>query len=122
MDTLKLDAPLVTREPEVLLDPTLPVGRYLVSLVVTTDRGESVPATLQITVQRAIVRPPILEPVIEPVRPPVLEPVSPVVRPTPGTVVIGTTPGTTVIGTTPIREPGRPRKPRAKPPRPKKEE
>jgi hypothetical protein len=114
VDTLKLNARLRTAEPEVLLDPTLPVGRYVVSLVLTTDRGESEPAKLTITVQRRIVRPTGVQPVLEPLRP---TPVPPVVRPTPIRPVTPVTGPTPVIRGAP--EP-RPRKPRAKKPAAKK--
>ncbi|MCU7375506.1 hypothetical protein PEC18_32960 [Paucibacter sp. O1-1] len=52
METLKLDAPLSTREPEVLLDPRLPVGAYIVRLVIEGPSGKSAPATLLLRVQR----------------------------------------------------------------------
>lgn len=50
METLKLDAPLATREPRVLLDSRLPVGVYRVELVVQGNSGKSAPATLLIKV------------------------------------------------------------------------
>jgi hypothetical protein len=50
METLKLNAPLQTREPQVELDPQLPPGRYLVQLVVQSARGKSLPAELHIVV------------------------------------------------------------------------
>lgn len=46
METLKLGATLATREPQVLLDPRLPVGTYRVQLVVQGRAAESAPATL----------------------------------------------------------------------------
>jgi hypothetical protein len=134
VETLKLNNRLRTAEPEVLLDPTLPAGRYVVSLVLTTDRGVSEPAKLTIKVQPRIVRPTDLEPVLEPLRP---QPVPPIVRPTP---IAPIRPVTPVTGPVPVirgaPEP-RPRKLRAKKsaakksgakkqrskkPRPKKEE
>lgn len=120
METLKLNARLRTAEPEVLLDPTLPVGRYVVSLVVTGEQGDSTAATVQITVQRAIVRPPVIEPVLPtPVRP---VPVIPVVGPGVVTPVVVTP----VAGPTPVRDLKPPRAPERKPgpkrPRRKKEE
>jgi hypothetical protein len=120
VETLKLNARLRTEESEVLLDPTLPVGRYVVSLVLATDQGVSEPAKLTITVQRRIVRPTGLEPVVEPLRPPT---VRPTVRPTPITPIRPVTPVTPVTGPTPVirgaPEP-RLRKPRAKKPAVKK--
>jgi hypothetical protein len=50
METLKPDAPLVTREPTVLLDPLLPEGVYRVQLIVESSRGKSAPATMLIKV------------------------------------------------------------------------
>lgn len=109
METLKLNARLRTGEHEVLLDPTLPVGRYLVSLVVTGDRGESMPATLRITVERAIVRPPVVGPVL-------LTPVAPA-RP------MAVTPAAARTATRNLTPPRAPkRKPSVKKPRRKIEE
>ena len=51
METLKLGATLAVREPQVLLDPTLPPGKYRVTLVLITDRGESEPAQLRLVVR-----------------------------------------------------------------------
>lgn len=51
METLKLGASITVREPQVLLDPTLGPGRYRVTLVLLTDRGESAPAELRIVVR-----------------------------------------------------------------------
>jgi hypothetical protein len=50
MDTLKLDAPLTVKEPEVLLDPKLPVGTYRVQLVVEGPTGKSQAANVLIKV------------------------------------------------------------------------
>lgn len=50
MDTLKLDAPLVTREAVVQLDRKLPVGVYRVQLVVEGRSGKSAAAALVIKV------------------------------------------------------------------------
>ena len=50
METLKLDAPLTTKEPTVLVDPKLPVGTYSVELVVQGSTGKSAPAKLLIKV------------------------------------------------------------------------
>ena len=50
METLKLDTRLKTAEPAVALDPGLPPGRYQVTLVVTSERGDSLPAGLLLTV------------------------------------------------------------------------
>jgi hypothetical protein len=52
METLKLGATLATREPEVLLDARLPVGVYVVRLVVEGAGGKSAPATLLIRIVR----------------------------------------------------------------------
>jgi hypothetical protein len=52
METLKLDVPLTVREPQVLLDPRLPVGIYRVQLVVQGASGKSAPAFLLIKVIR----------------------------------------------------------------------
>lgn len=52
METLKLGAALATREPIVLLDASLPVGQYIVRLVVEGPRGRSAPATLVIRIVR----------------------------------------------------------------------
>jgi hypothetical protein len=140
VETLKLGARLQTRDSEVLLDPTLPVGRYVVTLVVTTDRSESEPAKLTITVQRPIVPPPAPEPSDRPFRPtpepPVLRPtpVPPVVRPTPVPPIARPTPVPPIVRPSPVppvlrpipvnrdATPPRPRKSRAKKARPKKEE
>jgi hypothetical protein len=51
METLGLNARLRTSAPEVQVDPRLPAGRYVVSLTVTSERGESRVATLRFTVQ-----------------------------------------------------------------------
>lgn len=51
METLELNVPLRTTGPEVRVDPRLPAGRYVASLTVTSDRGESRVATLRFTVQ-----------------------------------------------------------------------
>jgi methionine-rich copper-binding protein CopC len=51
VETLELGARLRTTAPEVQVDPRLPAGRYVVSLTVTSERGESRVATLQFTVQ-----------------------------------------------------------------------
>ncbi|WP_157270212.1 hypothetical protein [Azohydromonas aeria] len=51
METLKLSAPLTTREPVVLLDPRLPPGRYRVELVVASATGRSEVAVLFINVK-----------------------------------------------------------------------
>ncbi len=51
METLHLDDRLRTAGPEVQIDPRLPAGRYVVSLTVTSERGESRVATLRFTVQ-----------------------------------------------------------------------
>lgn len=53
METLELNVPLRTTRPEVRVDPRLPAGRYVVSLTVTSERGESRVATLRFTVQAA---------------------------------------------------------------------
>ena len=50
METLRLDVPLAVKEPQVLLDPKLPVGTYVVQLVVEGNRGKSAPAQLVIKV------------------------------------------------------------------------
>jgi hypothetical protein len=50
MDMLELGAPLSTGVPEVQIDPRLPAGRYVVSLTVTSERGESRVATAHLTV------------------------------------------------------------------------
>lgn len=50
METLKVDAPLTVKEPEVLLDPKLPVGTYRVELIVQGSTGKSEPANLLIKV------------------------------------------------------------------------
>jgi len=50
METLELGARLSTGAPEVQIDPRLPAGRYVVSLTVTSERGESRVATMQFTV------------------------------------------------------------------------
>lgn len=50
METLHLDDRHRTAGPEVLIDPRLPAGRYVVSLTVTSERGESRVATLRFTV------------------------------------------------------------------------
>lgn len=52
METLKLGAKLATREPTVLLDDSLPVGVYIVRLVVEGPSGKSEPATLLIRIVR----------------------------------------------------------------------
>jgi hypothetical protein len=52
METLKLDVPLATREPAVQLDHRLPVGTYVVRLVIEGRSGKSAPASLVIRVQR----------------------------------------------------------------------
>lgn len=53
METLTLGRELEVREPGVLLDPRLPVGRYRATLIVTSARGESLPAVLNIIVREA---------------------------------------------------------------------
>ena len=50
METLTLEAPLTVKEPGVLLDPKLPVGTYIVRLVVQGSTGKSAPAQLLIKV------------------------------------------------------------------------
>lgn len=50
METLRLNARLLTTVPEVRIDPRLPAGRYVVSLTVTSERGESRLATVRFTV------------------------------------------------------------------------
>jgi hypothetical protein len=50
METLKLDERLALREPDVLLNPQLPVGTYRVELVVEGSSGKSEPAFLLIKV------------------------------------------------------------------------
>lgn len=50
METLKVDAPLTVREPQVQLDPRLPVGTYRVQLVVQGSAGRSASASLLIKV------------------------------------------------------------------------
>jgi hypothetical protein len=57
METLELGARLSTGVPEVQVDPRLPAGRYVVSLTVTSERGESRVATLQFTVMAGRVGP-----------------------------------------------------------------
>ena len=52
METLRLDVPLTVREPQVLLDPRLPVGIYRVRLIVQGPSGKSEPAFLLIKVSR----------------------------------------------------------------------
>ncbi|HEU4621362.1 MAG TPA: hypothetical protein VFS42_03985 [Burkholderiaceae bacterium] len=52
MDTLKLGQPLDSREPRVLLDPSLKPGRYVARLVVRGPSGESVPAQVVLVVVR----------------------------------------------------------------------
>ena len=52
METLKLDAPLATREPVVALDPRLPPGTYRVTLVVEGTTGKSAPTTMLIRIFR----------------------------------------------------------------------
>jgi hypothetical protein len=74
VETLKLGTTLTVREPGVLLDPTLAPGKYRVTLVVLTDRGESEPAELRIVVRRG--RTPG-RPIITPTTP--ITPVTPVV-------------------------------------------
>jgi hypothetical protein len=134
VETLKLNARLRTEEPEVLLDPTLPVGRYVASLVVASERGESAAATVRFTVLRAVVRPSVGDPVLpvpaEPVRPAPAEPVRPApvepIRPVPvrpGVRPSGTTPA---VAPTPPRAakrtPGRKKPSRKKPQRKSKKE
>ena len=74
METLKLGTTLTVREPGVLLDPTLAPGKYRVTLVVLTDRGESEPAELRIVVRQG--RTPG-RPIITPTTP--ITPVTPIV-------------------------------------------
>lgn len=50
METLELETPLAVKEPEVQLDPRLPVGTYRVELVVQGSTGRSEPASLLIQV------------------------------------------------------------------------
>lgn len=50
METLTLEVPVTVKEPQVLLDPKLPVGTYLVRLVVAGNSGKSAPAQLVIKV------------------------------------------------------------------------
>jgi hypothetical protein len=50
METLELNAHLLTSAPEVRIDPRLPAGRYVVSLTVTSERGVSRVATVRLTV------------------------------------------------------------------------
>ncbi|HET8747463.1 MAG TPA: hypothetical protein VFM98_17820 [Ramlibacter sp.] len=52
METLTLERPLTVKEPEVLLDPQLPEGTYLVRLVVQGSTGKSEPAELVIKVSK----------------------------------------------------------------------
>lgn len=52
MATLRLDGELVTREPLVEVDSALPAGRYIATLVVVGDSGQSEPARVHITVAR----------------------------------------------------------------------
>lgn len=56
METLKLNTRLKTAEPTVALDPELPPGRYQVTLVVSGERGESLPAELSLTVLGSVPR------------------------------------------------------------------
>jgi len=51
VETLHLKRRLRTPGPEVQIDPRLPAGRYVVSLTVTSERGDSRVATLRFTVQ-----------------------------------------------------------------------
>ncbi|HEX6827863.1 MAG TPA: hypothetical protein VF104_02665 [Burkholderiales bacterium] len=63
METLKLDARLRTLEPAVEIDPGLPPGRYRVTLVATSARGDSLPAEMLLTVvEPRILRTPIITP------------------------------------------------------------
>jgi hypothetical protein len=50
VETLELNGRLRTGRPEVRIDPRLPAGRYVVSLTVTSERGESRVATVRLTV------------------------------------------------------------------------
>ncbi|HTU67545.1 MAG TPA: hypothetical protein VMF52_16465 [Steroidobacteraceae bacterium] len=58
METLKLGDKLQTREPQVLLDPTLKPGKYRVTLSIVGTTGESEPVELRIAiVERTDTRP-----------------------------------------------------------------
>lgn len=48
MEILKLGQTLVTQGPQVLLDPGLRPGTYVVQLIVTGTQGESAPAQVRI--------------------------------------------------------------------------
>lgn len=50
MKTLELGARLSTGAPEVQIDPRLPAGRYVATLTVASERGESRVATVRFTV------------------------------------------------------------------------
>lgn len=92
-DTLMLGQTLVTKVPEVLLDPTLKPGKYRVRLVVSTPDGDSDPAEMRLVVLEKQVTTPTPAPVVPspthviPLPTPVIPLPTPVVPvPTPGPV------------------------------------
>ena len=52
METLKLQGPVKSAEPQVALDPALAPGRYRVTLVASGVRGDSLPAEIDIVIMR----------------------------------------------------------------------
>lgn len=72
MATLKLDEPIRTRDAVVDIEGDLPIGNYVVRLVVETANGRSAPAELVVRVVRG------LDPRLD-TR---LDPINPILRPT----------------------------------------
>ena len=98
MTTLTRNEPFASREPTLAIDAGLLPGTHRFQLEVIDSSGlRSRPDTATLVVQRRIVGPPVLDPVI---RPPLLDPVRPVVRPPLTGPVIR-----------PLRRPRRPRPP-----------
>lgn len=69
MPTLPLNRPFETRDPNVVVENDLVIGRHRFALVVVDeDSNESAPVQHVVEVRRAIITP--LEPIVGPVSPP----------------------------------------------------
>jgi hypothetical protein len=69
MPTLPLNRPFETRDPNVVVENDLVIGRHRFALVVVDEDGnESAPVQHVVEVRRAIITP--LEPIVGPVSPP----------------------------------------------------
>ena len=69
MPTLALNKPFDTRDPGIVVDNALTVGRHRFALVVVDDQGnESKPVQHVVEVRRIVLEP--LQPIVGPVSPP----------------------------------------------------